>query len=61
MEKLIIKYYQSFETKEEKDNKFHNELKNLIDFYKNSRKYRDVNGNIIRKTKEENSIKQRSK
>ena len=44
------------ETKEEKDNKFHNELKNLIDFYKNSRKYRDVNGNIIRKTKEENSL-----
>ena len=44
------------ETKEEKDNKFHHELQQLIDFYKNSRKYRDVNGNIIKKQKEENFL-----
>ena len=34
-------------TKEQKDSKFHQELENLINFYKNSRLYRDINGNRI--------------
>ena len=39
--------------KEEKGNKFRHDFQDLIDFYKKTRKYRDVNGNIIKKHKEE--------
>ena len=34
-------------TKEQKDSKFHQDLENLIKFYKNARIYRDINGNRI--------------
>ena len=34
-------------TKEQKDSKFHQDLENLMNFYKNARVYRDINGNRI--------------